>query len=376
MSGIQARHDELDALAGTAEDLGTAPPALVDIMRELRVPMVKVPSEVGGDQLAMADQLRYFEALSYANPTAGWTGFNHAGAAGMCGAILSEDGLETVFGSNKTPFMAAVANPSGRFRFVDGGLEISGRYRYASGVGHAEWVMLAAIEEADRPQVRLSVLDAEHVTVDGEWDVMALKGTGSLDVAPNAVFVPEHLTVDPTAGPVRGGSLYRSGYQAYVSGENLGFTLGVCQRFFDELTAYATGKSRGSDGKLADRGAFQYELGKGQLQVNAARAYGLQSLGTADSVLQHSDRLSPDEEQEIVAMTAFATESAANAVSHLFHFAGAGALFSSSILQRLFRDAHGSVQHHVASNIAYDRYGQRRLESLGQDPAEDTKEDR
>jgi hypothetical protein len=63
-------------------------------------------------------------------------------------------------------------------------------------------------------------------------------------------------------------------------------------------------------------------------------------------------------------MMAYCTESAANTVSHLFHFAGAGALFNSSILQRCFRDAHGSVQHHVASNIAYDRFGQSLL-SLG-----------
>ena len=36
-------------------------------------------------------------------------------------------------------------------------------------------------------------------------------------------------------------------------------------------------------------------------------------------------------------------------------------LFDSNVLQRLFRDAHGSVQHHVASNIAYDRFGQHLL---------------
>lgn len=375
-AGIAERHDELDSFAAAAEELGTAPAGLVDVMRELRVPLVKAPTEVGGDRLSMADQLRYFEALSYANPTAGWTGFNHAGAAGMCGARLTDEGVETVFGSGAPPFIAAVSNPSGTFRFVEGGLELTGRYRYASGVAHADWVMLGAVEDGDRGSVRLALVDRADVDTAGSWEVMALKGTGSLDVAPDGVFVPSHLTVDPLAGTQRGGSLYRCGYQAYVSAENLGFTLGVCQRFFDELTAYAAGKSRGPDGILANRGAFQYELGKGQLQVNAARAYGLQSLDTADLVLGHSDRLSPDEEQEIVAMTAFATESAVNAVSHLFHFAGAGALFSSNILQRLFRDAHGSVQHHVASNVAYDRYGQRRLAGVDEQSTNEPDADR
>ena len=92
LEGIDARHADLDETAEEAERLNTAPPALVDLMRELRVPLVKVPSDIGGDELAMASQLRYFEALSYSNPTAGWTGFNHAGAAGMCGAKMSEAG--------------------------------------------------------------------------------------------------------------------------------------------------------------------------------------------------------------------------------------------------------------------------------------------
>jgi len=49
--------------------------------------------------------------------------------------------------------------------------------------------------------------------------------------------------------------------------ENLGFTIGVCQRFLDELTACACGKGRGFDGRLADRGAFQYELGSWRLTL-------------------------------------------------------------------------------------------------------------
>ena len=57
-----------------------------------------------------------------------------------------------------------------------------------------------------------------------------------------------------------------------------------------------------------------------------------------------------------------------NAVSRLYHFAGAEAIFNSSVLQRCFRDAHGSAMHHVASNVAYDTYGQELL--ARQDPAE------
>ena len=363
---IRATHDALESTADEAERLSTAPNALVDTMRRLRTPMVKVPSEIGGDQLGLVDQMRYFEALSYSNPTAGWIGFNHAGVAGIVGALYHESCLDEVFGSNPAPFLAGVATPAGAFDFVEGGLHATGTYRYASGVRHADWIMVPATESGGSGTIRLLVIPADETNISGDWDVMALKGTGSVNVELDDTFVPAHRTVDPLIGPQRGGPMYTLGYQAYVSGENLGFTLGVCQRFFDEVTEYAIGKSRGRDGPLADRGAFQYELGKGQLQVNAARAFGQSTLAHAEETYQANDELTVNEEQEVVAMMVYCTQTAVGAVNSLFHFAGAGSLFTSNVLQRCFRDAHGSAQHHVASNIAYDKFGQQMIRGQSQ----------
>lgn len=362
---IRDHHVEFDITADEAERQGTAPDALDALMRKLRVPMIKAPLEVGGDHLHLADQFRYFSALSYANPTAAWAGFNHAGAAAMAGARLGRAGLDIVFGDNPAPIMAAVSAPSGTFLSVDGGIRLSGTWKYASGVKHSDFALLTAMESgAETPRVRIGIVPTRDARVDGDWDVMALKGTGSFTIHVDDVFVPDSMVIDPSVAPLRGGPMFETGYQAYVAAENLGFTMGVCQRFMDELATYANGKARGFDGRLADRGAFQYEFGKGQLAIDAARAFGLRAFEEADTTLLSGRRLSAREQGYIVAMLAYCTESAANTVSHLFHFAGAGALFNSSILQRCFRDAHGSVQHHVASNIAYDRFGQSLL-SLG-----------
>ena len=336
-------------------------------MRRLRTPMVKVPIEVGGDQLGLVDQMRYFEVLSYSNPTAGWTGFNHAGVAGLVGALFQESCLDEVFGTNPAPFLAGIATPSGTFELIKGGLSATGTYRYASGVLHADWIMVPAIDSVDSGSLRLLVIPVDNTNIGGDWDVMALKGTGSFNVELAGTFVPEHRVANPLIGPQRGGPMYALGYQAYVSGENLGFTLGVCQRFFDEITEYATVRSRGADGLLADRGAFQYELGKGQLQVNAARAFGHSTLAHAERTYLANGELTSDEEQEVVSMMAYCTESAVGAVSCLFHFAGAGSLFTSSVLQRCFRDAHGSAQHHVASNIAYEKFAQQLIRGDSKD---------
>ena len=359
MDEIREHHVEFDITAAEAERQGTAPDALDALMRRLRVPMIKAPLEVGGDHLHLADQFRYFSALSYANPTAAWAGFNHAGAAAMAGARLGREGLDIVFGDNPAPIIAAVSAPTGTFLPADGGVRVTGTWKYASGVKHSDFALLTAIEAgAEQPRVRIVIVRTREARVDNDWDVMALKGTGSFTIHVDDVFVPDAMVLDPLEAPRRGGPMFKTGYQAYVAGENLGFTMGVCQRFMDELATYANAKARGFDGRLADRGAFQYEFGKGQLAIDAARAFATKSFEEADATLLAGLTLSMQQQQYVVSALAWCTESAANTVSHLFHFAGAGALFNSSILQRCFRDAHGSVQHHVASNIAYDRFGQ------------------
>ena len=354
---ISALHSQFDATAAESEELGDAPQALVDLMRQIRVPMIKAPLEVGGDRLLLADQCRYFTALSYSNPTAAWTGFNHAGAAAAAGSRLSDDGIDLLFGSDPSPFLAAVALPTGTFTRVDGGVLMNGTWNYASGVRHADWAMLTAIEAVEQPTVTLAVIRTADATVHGDWNVMALKGTGSVSITAKDVFVPTALTVDPMEPAKRGGAIYGLNYTIFVAGENLGFTFGVCNRFIDELVVYARGKSRGFDGRLADRGAFQYELGKSSQQLQAVQAHALATLATVDDAMENDKEFTARGEAAVAAMTAYCTETAVSAISRLMSFAGAGALFNSSPLQRCFRDAQGSAQHLVASNQSLDRYG-------------------
>ena len=354
---ISALHSQFDATAAESEELGDAPQALVDLMRQIRVPMIKAPLEVGGDRLLLADQCRYFTALSYSNPTAAWTGFNHAGAAAAAGSRLSDDGIDLLFGSDPSPFLAAVAIPTGTFTRVDGGVLMNGTWNYASGVRHADWAMLTAIEAVEQPSVTLAVIRTADATVHGDWNVMALKGTGSVSITAKDVFVPTALTVDPMEPAKRGGAIYGLNYTIFVAGENLGFTFGVCNRFIDELVVYARGKSRGFDGRLADRGAFQYELGKSSQQLQAVQAHALATLATVDDAMENGNEFTARDEAAVAAMTAYCTETAVSAISRLMGFAGAGALFNSSPLQRCFRDAQGSAQHLVASNQSLDRYG-------------------
>ena len=358
LAGIRQHREELDATAAEAERLGEAPDALVALMRKLRVPMVKAPAVAGGDNLTLSGQLRYFAALSHANATAGWTGFNHAGAAGVAASKLAERGFQEVFGDDSCPFFAAASAPSGRFRREGDLAVLNGRWKFASGCLHADWAILMAASEAEPVEMKFAVVPIDEVRRTGEWNVMALKGTGSVDIVCEDVRVPDYRLADPLGAPVRGGPEFSLHLIAYVAGENLGFTLGVAERFLDEAKRQARKKSRGLlGGALHQRGAFAYEMGKADTQVASVRALGVATLDEAWDSCRKNGVLTLAELNRVAAMTAYGTELCTEAVSRIFHFLGASAIFEENILQRCFRDVHGSAQHLIASNEAYDRRG-------------------
>ncbi|WP_026310883.1 acyl-CoA dehydrogenase family protein [Parafrankia elaeagni] len=365
---IDAVRAELGATAQQAEDERTAPGALVELMRGLRVPMVKAPESVGGDELCPPDQVRYFSALAYANPTAGWIGFVHAGATGMIGAGLPEAGVEEVFRSG-VPFCAGVAAASGTCRWVGGGWLLDGHWRFASGVRHAEFVMLGAraaeVEPDGVPGFRRLVVPISAVTLKDDWHVMSQKGTGSVDVLVSDVFVPDHMTLRQGTDMPRGGPLH-SGLPGivYVAGENFGFTHGVATRFLDELAELAVNTSRGSEGTLADRGAFRYEFGRAVLRVEAARTLVVSALTEAWRTCLEDGAVSPRQATFVAGALAAGTADAVEAVTHLFPFAGGSALRESSVLQRCLRDAQGSQQHILASSISYEKVAAAFLEKV------------
>jgi alkylation response protein AidB-like acyl-CoA dehydrogenase len=358
LAGIAMCSEVLEATTFEAEQCRTAPPDLVDALRwQLRVSLVKAPVEVGGDELSPTEQLSYFERLAYANSTAGWIGFVHAGATGIVGARLPDEGVHRVFAADRIPLCAGIVAPSGKCEPEGRGFVVSGRWRFASGVRHSDFILVAASDPSAGQRSQNLTVPVSEVTIEDDWHVMAQQGTGSVDVVMDNVFVPEEMVLVGREGPQRGGLLYRAlRSTAYIAGENGGYALGVARRFLDELMLYAQKKSRGRDGVLVDRGAFLHEYGRADLQVQAARSFMESVLRESWLAAQAKGALSAQEDARLAGALSFVTSSCADAVTRLFPFAGGSALHLSSPLQRAFRDVHGSTQHYLASSIAFERH--------------------
>ena len=325
--------------------------------------MSKVPAVMGGCELTPAQQIDFFARISYLNPTAGWLAFNQSGVLGLACANLPEEGVEQLFSYDTCPLLAAVSAPTGRSKKVEGGYRVTGRWSYASGVTCADAVFLATLC-SDPPGPVGVVIPTNEIELHDDWNVAALQGTGSVDVIVENVFVPDALTCSPFV-QLRGGPQYtRLGYRVYVGGENFGFTLGVARRMVDEITRLSLSKKRALDPTpVSDRGAFQQELGRTDASLRAARAYLMDELDLAFDLAQKGDGpLAPHALARAEAAVSWATETAIQACTRLFPYAGAGALHLSNPIQRTYRDLIGSGQHLVATNETLDAWGRSLIE--------------
>lgn len=361
---IEKLAPEFEAEARASEIERQPTQALANLMRQAKLPLAKLPKEVGGCELRPSAQIDYFARLAYLNPTAGWIAFNQNGALGLTGATMAESGLEKLLTAHPVPLLAAVSAPTGRTKKVEGGYRLNGNWSYASGISCADCVLMMTI--CDDPAGPLGVLvDRNEVEVQDDWHVAALQGTGSVDISAKDVFVPTDMTLSPLAQR-RGGSQYiRMGYRGYVGGENLGFTLGVAQRMVDEIAKIGRTKKRILDPTpIGDRGAFQQELGRTDAALRASRAYLMDELDRAESIADATgEPLADSDRARVDGAVAYATENIVHACMRLFPYAGAGALHMSSPIQRTFRDVVGSGQHIVASNETLDHWGAAMIEA-------------
>jgi alkylation response protein AidB-like acyl-CoA dehydrogenase len=113
--------------------------------------------------------------------------------------------------------------------------------------------------------------------------------------------------------------------------------------------------------QLGDHAAFQMDLGRAEAKLGAARAYALSAVSAAWDRVRAGDALSLDDWSAVRLAATYVTEVAAEVISFAYRSGGASALYSTSPLQRYFRDIHAATQHIAATDDAYEAAGRARL---------------
>jgi alkylation response protein AidB-like acyl-CoA dehydrogenase len=363
LAAVEAIRDVVAAGAEEGERLRTLPPATVRALIGSGLLAMKVPESLGGAEADPVTQLEVLEALTRAEASAGWCLMVATTAVGLPAGFLPDEAVATLLPGGRVPPAAIAILPTGTATPVDGGYRLTGRWPFASGVRHAEWLTAGVIVRPDAggPGERhIAVIPASAAEIHDNWHVAGLEGTGSSDFSVTDGFVPAAFVWNPaTAAPRRGGPLFRLGMPAFVAYEHVAFALGVARRALDAATDLAQAKARGLvPSSLAGRAAVQARLGEAEIRLRAARAGAVELFEAAWAAVSAGGTLTRRQQAELRSVATHATGTAVDIVTGLFRAAGGSALYRGGALQRCLRDINAGAQHLMVSDAAYERLGQ------------------
>ena len=321
-----------------------------------------VPRTVrGGAELDPVSSLRVIEGVSYGDPSTGWVLMAAALAIGTGAAYLEQAAVDELFSGERLPVIAGQGTRPGTAAPRDGGYLLSGSWSFASGIKHATHIhTLGIIEGSGEP--RIFVLPVAQATLIENWDVLGLRGTGSIDYRIDGAFVREpytHFAVTET--PKRGGSLFTIGIIGFAAICHSGWACGIGRRLLDELTKKVRG-GVGRSGTLASSDSFLEQHAKAEATYRAARALVHETWEDVKATLDRGDRPSVRQHTMMRLAMANITWSCKEVADFVYTSAGTVALRAGTI-QRLFRDLHAGTQHITSAPPVY-RHAGRELAGL------------
>jgi alkylation response protein AidB-like acyl-CoA dehydrogenase len=246
--------------------------------------------------------------------------------------------------------------PSGTAAGADGGVRVSGRWSWASGCQHCDWLMVGCLTDAGH---RLAMLPAADVEVVDTWWSMGLRGTGSHDLVVGDRFVPEHRLADLTGPPTAGGPLYAFPVLGLLAVGVSAVGLGIARHALDELIALAAAKvPTMASRRLADRSAVQADIARAEALLRGGRAFLQDAIDAAWASASGTGAIGPTERAALRLAATSAARWSAEAVD-LVHAAAGGTAVQerASVLGRCFRDAHTVTQHLMVGPPTYDAVG-------------------
>src|SRR4051812_20190060 len=322
-----------------------------------------VPQSLGGSELMPLDSLKVIEELTYGDPSVGWVDMAAGLAIGTGAAYLSDEAVSELFGGERFPVIAGQGTRPGKAVTTDGGHMLSGDWSFASGLKHSGYIHTAGLDEATG-DLRIFVLPVEQATLIENWDVMGLRGTGSIDYQIRDLFVPiewSHPALIESSP--RGGGFYGLGIIGIAMICHTGWALGLGRRLLDELDALIKQKA-GRPGQYMESDAFLGEYGKIAGGYRAARALVKETWIDVEQTLEAGEPLSVRQHTLIRLACHHATWAVHDACMFVYKSAGTTALRAGTI-QRLFRDMHAGTQHIMPSPPVIQAVG-KELAGLGE----------
>ena len=369
MPGLTADLPTLTALAAEHAAAGDADRRLAEpvvaAFRDAGLFRALVPAALGGLEAAPQDFLDTVRTLAGADAAAAWI-VAVCGTGGMLAAYLEPEAAAQVYGDGQ--IVGGVFAPRGRALPDGEDLLVSGRWSFASGSAHADWLMVGCLvadgedvvrTPAGGPDVRLVLFPRAAFTMHDAWDVAGLRATGSDDIELDGARAPAVRSASLiTQAPRVDTPLYTFPPFGLLALSIASVALGIAGAALGDLVDLAGGKTpTGSTRPLAARPDTQARVARGRAAVDAAAALIAAAVGDAWEAARAGTPIGVERRAALRRAATHATETAAAVTSDMYALGGGTSVYASSPLQRRHRDVHVATQHALIAPATWELTG-------------------
>ena len=358
---ISARSEEIEAARCVPADI------IERLHREGLFAMTML-KEHGGSERDIRDSMAVIEALSHADASVGWCAMIYLTTATAC-ATLSPEWARTIVALGKPcAITAGAAQPRGRGKWVEGGMEVTGHWSWGSGIHHCDLICGGTVVEDDQAGSKTYIVyfEPHQVKLYDNWNPSGLKGTGSVDFSVDRAFVPEGRWTILGGSPRRSsGVLSRLPYFGMFASCVACVPLGIARCAIDDFCELARAKvSTGGSQPIAKSSLVQLDLGRAEALVASARQHLFGTMGEVWEKLSADEKLTIEDVRSLRLAASQSAASCASAVDLVYHAAGGSAPLPEYALQRHFRDVHTATQHAMVDRKFLGLSGAARLLDL------------
>lgn len=330
-----------------AEEHGETHPEVMAELFKLGFSRLCVSKAFGGQQLDIRVISQIVQRLAALDASVSWQVMVQV-AMGRLADYLPEQAAREIY-SSCDGFVVGAIHSGGEAIAVEDGYRVSGKWGFASGSAHADWLVCTAtlkqeVADGSQPQVRMFFVPRNECRIIKTWDVLGMRGTGSNHFECNNVWVPAHYCVDTEAlkkAPAPRDSLaYKVGYYDFgtiaAMGTVLGVAKGALEYFRDERTVPA---DEGVAALTCEKtGIVLAQLHTAQLLLEDAISHAQQADGDGLNV-------------RVGLAGSMLNEHAVNAVNQLHGLTGSKGVYKACALERSLRDIHVGSKHFVLSPL-------------------------
>ncbi|MFT3765206.1 MAG: acyl-CoA dehydrogenase family protein [Minicystis sp.] len=382
MTHVTTNHQVLDAIrdlapmiSARAAEIEAARRVPADLLAQLRAAgcfRMFVPQSHGGEEIDLLAGLDVLETLARADGSTGWIVMIGSESPHLF-SLLARDRFDSVYAGGPDVILGGAFNAQGEAHLGEGGYRVNGRWGFASGCQHVDWLFGNCVVLQDGrprpgmeegvPELRAMLFRPDQARIHDTWSVLGLRGTGSHDISVEDLSVPAADTVDIFSGQAAIASpnfvvpvLHCALHMAAVA-------VGIAQGALDDLVTLAkSGKRRlYARTSLTETPLFRHRLGRAESTLHAARAalhaFSTEFWSTCAGSPAAAIALAP----RASATLTWVGEATVEVVDVCYRAAGGSAIRDGSAIQRRFRDIHTFSQHAATAEGWFAQAGAARL---------------